>query len=189
MVDLFLTKHLVLVSCEVPRKIAARSDVFFCCFSYVCSTFAASSTDSLSEIPLHMLKFGLLCPCWGEKIFLRKTKNKTTGTAWHVMSLSWSILSQTIALDQSAARIRSVILKLRMVVYHLENVSGKYSWKVNRKGPFGVVPAENFREQRNIWKVSTVFRYGMFQTGIRVPFLQSYLLVSLQFQSFAAVFR
>ena len=76
-----------------------------------------------------------------------------------------------------------------MVVYHLENVSGKYSWKVNRKGPFGVVPAKNFREQRNIWKVSTVFRYGMFQTGTRVPFLQSYLLVSLQFQSFAAVFR
>ena len=29
--------------------------------------------------------------------FLRKTKNKTTGTAWHVKSFPWSI-----ALDQSA---------------------------------------------------------------------------------------
>ena len=40
MVDLFLTKHLVLVSCEVPRKIAARSDVFllfFICLLYLCS--------------------------------------------------------------------------------------------------------------------------------------------------------
>ena len=35
--------------------------------------------------------------------FLRKNKkNKTADTAWHVTSFPWSILSYTIALDQSA---------------------------------------------------------------------------------------
>ena len=38
---------------------------------------------------------------------------------------------------------------------------------------FGIVPAENSREQRNIWKGSPVFLDGMFQSEIRVPFFQS----------------
>ena len=38
---------------------------------------------------------------------------------------------------------------------------------------FWVNPAENFLEKRNIWKGSSVFQDGMFQTEIRVPFLQS----------------
>ena len=42
-----------------------------------------------------------------------------------------------------------------------------------------------FREQGNIWKGSPVFP-GMFETVIRVPFLQGRLLY--QFQVFAAVF-
>ena len=38
-----------------------------------------------------------------------------------------------------------------------------------------VGPGENFREQPNIWKGSPVFPDGMYQTEIRVPFLQSHL--------------
>ena len=38
-----------------------------------------------------------------------------------------------------------------------------------------VVPSENSREQRSIWKGSPVFPNGIFQTEIRVPFLQSHL--------------
>ena len=37
-----------------------------------------------------------------------------------------------------------------------------------------VVPAENFREQRNIWKGSPVLPDELFQTKILVPFLQSH---------------
>ena len=37
---------------------------------------------------------------------------------------------------------------------------------------FRVVPVENFREQRNVSKGSPVFPDGMFQTEIRVPFVQ-----------------
>ena len=49
---------------------------------------------------------------------------------------------------------------------------------------FWVLPKENFREQRNIWKGSPVFPDGIFQTEIGVPFLQSHLWY--QFQAFAA---
>ena len=52
---------------------------------------------------------------------------------------------------------------------------------------FLVVRAENFQEQRNIWKVSPVFPDGIFQTEIRVPLLQSHLWC--QFQASAVVFR
>ena len=52
---------------------------------------------------------------------------------------------------------------------------------------FWVVPAENFWEQGiYIWKSSPVFREGIFQSDIRVPFLQSHLWY--QFQAFAVVF-
>ena len=49
------------------------------------------------------------------------------------------------------------------------------------------LPAENFRQQRNIWKSSPVFADGIFQTEICVPFLQSHLWY--QFQALPAVFR
>ena len=39
----------------------------------------------------------------------------------------------------------------------LFTVSGKSGWKVNGTCLFWVVPAENFREQRNIWKGSPIF--------------------------------
>ena len=38
---------------------------------------------------------------------------------------------------------------------------------------FRIVPVENFREQRNVWKGSRVFADGMFQTEIRVPLVQT----------------
>ena len=52
---------------------------------------------------------------------------------------------------------------------------------------FWVVSAENFWEQRNIWKGIPVFPNGMFQTEICVPFLQSHL--RYQFWASAVVFR
>ena len=39
---------------------------------------------------------------------------------------------------------------------------------------------ENFWEQQNIWKGSPVFPDGIFQTEIRVPFLQSHLWYQYQ---------
>ena len=38
---------------------------------------------------------------------------------------------------------------------------------------FSLVPVENFREKRNVRKGSPVFPDGMFQTEIRVPFVQT----------------
>ena len=42
------------------------------------------------------------------------------------------------------------------------------------KHDFLVVPAENFGEQRNIWKGSPVLPDELFQTKILVPFVQSH---------------
>ena len=48
--------------------------------------------------------------------------------------------------------------------------------------------SEKSREQRNVWKgTDPVFPFEMFQTEIRVPFLQSHCFW-YQFQVFAAVF-
>ena len=48
-------------------------------------------------------KLWSICFLQQHLFFLRKNKkNKTTGSAWHVTSFPWSILSYTIALDQSA---------------------------------------------------------------------------------------
>ena len=52
-------------------------------------------------------------------IFLRKTKNKTTGTAWHVMSFPWSNYSQRPSLlTNQRARIRSVFAAVVGKWYH-----------------------------------------------------------------------
>ena len=51
---------------------------------------------------------------------------------------------------------------------------------------FLVVPAENVREQRNIWKGSPVFPDGIFQAEIRVLFFQAIFDTS---QAFAVIFR
>ena len=68
---------------------------------------------------------------------------------------------------------------LSVVVCHLQNVSGKSGWKVNETNLFGVFPAETFKEQRNTRKSRTVFPDGMFQTVIRVPFLQGHTSFAL----------
>ena len=52
---------------------------------------------------------------------------------------------------------------------------------------FRIVPVENSREERSVWKGSPVFPVGMFRTEICVPFLQSHFWY--QFQAFVAIFR
>ena len=55
---------------------------------------------------------------------------------------------------------------------------------------FLVLPAENFREQRNIWKGSPVFPDGIFQTEIRVLFLQSHLWYQFPYEGwFPPIFK
>ena len=53
--------------------------------------------------------------------------------------------------------------------------------QLESKNTLGVVPAEDFREQQNIWKGSPVFPDGMFQTEIRVDTSFRYI--------FRAIFR
>ena len=60
-----------------------------------------------------------------------------------------------------------------MVVYRLQKVFGKSGSKVNGTWLVLVVPAENVREQRNIWKGSPVFPDRIFQAEIRVLFFQA----------------
>ena len=78
-------------------------------------------------------------------------------------------------------------LELTLVVYHLRKRFRKIRLESKWITTPWIVPAENFRGQRNIWKGSLVFADGMLQTEIRVPFLQSHLWY--KFQAFAAVFR
>ena len=78
-------------------------------------------------------------------------------------------------------------LELTLVVYHLRKRFRKIRLESKWITTPWIVPAENFRGQRKIWKGSLVFADGMLQTEIRVPFLQSHLWY--KFQAFAAVFR
>ena len=55
----------------------------------------------------------------------------------------------------------------------IRNGEQKRMHEKGQKMNFWVVPAENFRKQRNIWKGSPVFPDGIFQSEIRVPFLPS----------------
>ena len=81
----------------------ARSDVFFVVFRIFFFVFLQLQAPTHCQKCLPMCwDLVRLCPCWGVKLFLWKTKTKTTGTAWHVTSFPWSILSQTMALDHSA---------------------------------------------------------------------------------------
>ena len=71
-----------------------------------------------------------------------------------------------------------------MVVYHLQKFFGKSGWNWSKwNTTFWVrFPTENSREQRNIWKGSPIFPDGIFQTEIRVPFLQSHLFFDTSFR-------
>ena len=78
-------------------------------------------------------------------------------------------------------------LELTLVVNHLQKRFRKIRLESKWITTPWIVPAENLRWQRNIWKGRLVFADGMLQTEIRLPFLQSHLWY--KFQAFAAVFR
>ena len=91
-VDLFFTMTFIFSFLRSFSQ-TTRSDVFFV-------VFRIFAVPLQLQAPPHFQKFlpicwnlVLLCPCWGVKLFLRKTKTKRTGTAWHVTSFPWSILS------------------------------------------------------------------------------------------------
>ena len=62
----------------------------------------------------------------------------------------------------------------------------KIRLECKRNATFRIVPMEKFREKLIIWNVVPVFPDGMFQTEIRVPFLDSHL--RYQFQAFATIY-
>ena len=86
--------------------VVASQATFFMLF-FVFLLYLCSFMHQLTEISPHMLKIGSSLSMLRSKIFLRKTKNKTTGTAWPVTSFPWSILWQTITLDQSTQNLLS----------------------------------------------------------------------------------
>ena len=63
------------------------------------------------------------------------------------------------------------------VVYPFTTTFRKFRLEIKWYTTFRVVSVENFREQRNVWKGSPVFPDGMFQTEIRVPFVQTQSLI------------
>ena len=60
-----------------------------------------------------------------------------------------------------------------VVVYHLQKISGKSSWKVNGTRLFGTSQRKISGSNGTSEKVVLFFTDGIFQTEIRVPFLQS----------------
>ena len=70
---------------------------------------------------------------------------------------------------------------------NFQKVSGKSDWKMSKWDTmFWVFPAENFWDQRNVWKGSPFLREGMLQTWILVPLWNRNFLY--QFKAFAIVF-
>ena len=68
-----------------------------CCFSYFCSTFAASSTNSLSEISPHMLTFGSSLSMLRSKIIFTKNQkrnNRYCGTCY-VISMVYTLIDHS----------------------------------------------------------------------------------------------
>ena len=96
-VDLFFT--MTFIFCFLwSFSQTARSDVFFVVVVFRIFFFVVLQLQK----PTHCQKclpicwnLVLLCPCWGVKLFLWKTKSKTktTGIAWHVTSFPLSMLS------------------------------------------------------------------------------------------------
>ena len=110
---------------------------------------------------------------WSHQAFPDHISNAECKTVW----LSWTGVSvhckQTVtgkALDRKVlsryvGNTRCLPFTKRFPKIRLER-----KWKTT----FWVVPAENFREKRNIWKGSPVFPNWMLQTEIRVLFLQNH---------------
>ena len=74
---------------------------------------------------------------------------------------------------------RNEVLKT-MVIYHLQTVSGKSGQKVNGTRLFGSFQWKLSGSNGTSEKVVPFFPDGMFQTEIRVPFLQSHLWYQFQ---------
>ena len=61
---------------------------FSCCFSYFCSTFGASSTNSFTEISFHMLIFGSLSMLRGKIIFTKNQNHRYCVTCYDISMVS-----------------------------------------------------------------------------------------------------
>ena len=90
-VDLFFTMTFIFSFLRSFSQ-TARSDGFFCCFSYFCCTFAASGTTSLSEISPHMLKFGSSLSMLRSKIVFTKNQNNRHCVTCYVISMVYTLI-------------------------------------------------------------------------------------------------
>ena len=106
---------------------------------------------------------------------------------WYISNI---LYGNAVLNSKTSHYVRTLVetrLELTLVVYHLRKRFRKIRLESKWITTPCIVPAENVRGQRNIWKGSLVFADGMLQTEIRVPFLQSHLWY--KFQAFAAVFQ
>ena len=110
---------------------------FSCCFSYFCSTFSFKHRLTVRNSSLYVKIWFFFVHVEEKNYFYEKPKTKQPALRDMLRHFHGLYSHRPQLSTNQRARIRSVILKLRMVVYHLQNVSGKYSWKVNRKGPLG----------------------------------------------------
>ena len=90
------------------------------------------------------------------------------GQGKHWLAKNWTARglqrSQIQMRDVFRLQLPSRFLKWRIaVVNHLQKVSANSGWKENRTWPFGSLQLERFREQRDVWRGSPVFRVEMFQ--------------------------
>ena len=73
----FLQWHLFFVSCEVSRKLREATFFFFVVFRiFFFCIFAASGTNSLSEMSPHVLRFGSSLSMLRSKIVFMKNQNE-----------------------------------------------------------------------------------------------------------------
>ena len=79
----FLQWHLFFVSCEVSRKLREATFFFFVVFRIFFCTFAASGTNSLSEMSPHVLRFGSSLSMLRSKIVFMKNQNENN---WHCLT-------------------------------------------------------------------------------------------------------
>ena len=93
---------------------------------------------------------------------------------------NWPI--KCLAFRGAEMNFRGRVCETKIIFFVLERVDGDFreiqlesKWNTT----IWVFPTENFRQQQNFWKSSPVFPDGIFQTEIRVPFLQSSLKPSL----------
>ena len=93
-IDLFFTITFIFSFLRSFSKNNCTKRRFSCSFSYFCSTFAASSTNSLSEISPHMLKFGSSLSMFRSKIIFTKNQkqNNRQCVTWYVISMVFTLI-------------------------------------------------------------------------------------------------